>query len=156
MENIILLFFLSLAPSSPGLGIILGEPTGLSFSYILSRTNFADGAVAWAFPMNKTGKPRFHLHGDFLFEWDIHSNPEDFEIELPGRFVFYAGPGVSIEIGGTTYLGFRTDLGMRYEFPGSPFDVFLEIAPGIHLLPDTDMLLEGGIGGRFYFSARGK
>ena len=144
--NLLLTLILSLSPGSLGAGFILGQPTGLSFSYIVSHDNFSEFALAWAIP------GRFHFNADFLFQWDLETNREEFEIELPGRFVFYSGPGISFEIDNTSpYIGLKADLGLRYEFKGDPIDVFLEIAPGVRLLPSTTAFMEGGIGGRFYF-----
>ncbi len=145
--NVIVALIFSITPGSIGAGFVLGQPTGLSFSYIISQENFSQFAVAWAIP------GRFHVNADFLFQWDLKPNTEDFEMELPGRFAFYTGPGVSFEIdaNSTSYIGFKADLGLRYEFKGTPIDVFIEVNPGIRLLPNTTPLMEGGIGGRFYF-----
>ncbi len=145
--NIITAIIFSITPGSIGAGFILGQPTGLSFSYIVSHENYSQFAIAWAIP------GRFHINGDFLFQWDLQANEEDFEIELPGRFTFYAGPGASFELDNTStsYIGFKVDLGLRYEFPGTPIDIFLEVDPGVRLLPNTTSFMEGGVGGRFYF-----
>ena len=149
--NILLTLILSLSPGSLGAGFILGQPTGLSFSYIASHANFSEFAIAWAIP------GRFHFNADFLFQWDLETNTEDFEIELPGRFVFYSGPGISFEIDNTSpYMGIRADLGLRYEFKGNPIDIFLEVSPGVRIFPSTTAFMEGGIGGRFYFFRTGR
>ncbi len=144
--NLLLFLILSLSSGSFGGGFILGQPTGLSFSYLVSHTNFGELALAWAIP------GRLHLNADFLFQRDIETNTKDFEMDLPGRFVFYSGPGLSFEIDNSSaYLGIRADLGLRYEFKENPVDIFLEISPGVRLFPSTTAFMEGGIGGRFYF-----
>jgi len=143
--NLLMALIFSLSTGSLGAGFILGQPTGLSFSYIISHDNFSEFALAWAIP------GRFHFNADFLFQWDLQANQEDFEIELPGRFTFYSGPGLSFEIDTSSYFGIRADLGLRYEFKGNPIDIFLEVAPGVRLFPETTAFMEGGIGGRFYF-----
>ena len=45
-----------------GLGIILGEPTGISFKSWLSTTTAFDMAAAWSF----VDEDALHLHGDYL------------------------------------------------------------------------------------------
>ncbi len=46
-----------------GLGLILGEPTGVSGKLWLSRTTAMDGAVAWS----TTRDDELHLQGDFVW-----------------------------------------------------------------------------------------
>ena len=46
-----------------GLGIIVGEPTGLSANYLLGPDNSIDLAVAW----NVSGNNDFVLHADYLW-----------------------------------------------------------------------------------------
>ena len=45
-----------------GLGIVLGEPTGIAFKHYTTRTMAVDGAMAWSF----TDDSSFHLHVDAL------------------------------------------------------------------------------------------
>ena len=45
-----------------GIGIILGEPTGLSLKYWLDEERAIDGAAAWSYSENDS----FQLHGDYL------------------------------------------------------------------------------------------
>ncbi|MEE9501339.1 MAG: hypothetical protein V3V48_04650, partial [Candidatus Aminicenantaceae bacterium] len=46
-----------------GLGIILGEPTGVSFKNWVGRREAFDVAVAWSFE----GEGAIHIHADYLF-----------------------------------------------------------------------------------------
>ena len=53
-----------LAGESPfGLGVMIGEPTGISGKYWLSPANAIDFAVAWSF----ANDANFHLHTDYLY-----------------------------------------------------------------------------------------
>ena len=46
-----------------GLGIIIGEPTGISMKYKLGGITAIDAGIAWSFG-NNSG---FHIHSDFLW-----------------------------------------------------------------------------------------
>lgn len=134
----------ALAAGGPfGLGIILGEPTGISGKYFLSSRNAIDGAVAWSLD----GDNDLHLQGDYLYHWYGKISVDK------GRAPVYAGFGGRIRFreSGDDRVGVRFPVGVGYEFTDAPFDVFLELVPMLDLAPDTDFDLEGAIGGRFYF-----
>ncbi|KPK98018.1 MAG: hypothetical protein AMJ90_10080, partial [candidate division Zixibacteria bacterium SM23_73_2] len=46
-----------------GLGVIVGEPTGICGKLWTSGRTAVDGAVAWSFE----GESSVHLHADFLY-----------------------------------------------------------------------------------------
>jgi len=124
-----------------GLGIILGEPTGISGKYWLSANSAIDGAAAWNF-----GNGGYlHVHGDYL----LH-NYDVFKVK-EGRLPLYYGIGGRIGFGDDTVVGLRGVVGIAYLFSGAPVDAFLEIAPIMDLVPGTSFHVQGGIGARFYF-----
>lgn len=124
-----------------GLGVIFGEPTGLSGKYWISQRNAVDGGLAWSFKKNGY----LHLHGDYL--WHFTGVFPDAD-----RLVLYAGPGGRIGFAGTqSVIGIRIVGGLAYDIRGAPMDVFFEIAPVVDLLPQTAGSLNGGIGVRYYF-----
>jgi hypothetical protein len=45
----------------------------------------------------------------------------------------------------------RFVLGLEYQFATAPFDIFLEIAPGIRVIPNTSGYVSSGLGARFFF-----
>ena len=124
-----------------GLGVILGEPTGISGKLWTGRGTAIDGAVAWSF--NK--KSSMHLHGDFLLHRFRLSEVEKGEL-LP-----YYGIGGRIKFEDDSRLGVRFPLGIDYLFEKSPFDFFLEIVPILDLAPSTDFSLNAAIGFRYFF-----
>ena len=147
MKKFILLlciFFLSLTVFSQGsgigLGVIIGEPTGLS-AKIWTRDNTAvDGALAWSF----VGNGYVHLHADML----MHS----FAIDVDqGQLPLYLGIGAKLEVGSNLGLGVRVPFGIAYLFDSAPIDVFLELVPVLNLIPSTTFSFEGGIGIRYFF-----
>jgi len=124
-----------------GLGIILGEPTGISGKQWLSATSAIDGAAAWNFGSGGY----LHLHADYLLHnYDLIKVTE-------GRLPLYYGIGGRIGFGDKTVVGLRGVVGLAYQFSGAPVDAFLEIAPLMDLVPGTSFHVQGGIGARFYF-----
>jgi hypothetical protein len=127
-----------------GIGIIFGEPTGVSFKYWTGRTVAIDAAAAWSFVNGGS----FQVHADLLFHsFDI------FRVEK-GRMALYYGFGGRFKTkdeNGDTHLSFRVPLGISYEFERAPFEIFVEIAPMLDLTPKTEGNIGGGIGFRYYF-----
>ena len=124
-----------------GLGVILGEPTGLSGKYWVSGSNAIDAGMAWSFR-----KPGFlHLHADYLWHFPLHTR----EVE---RFVLYAGVGGRLGVRETKpLLGIRIAGGFAYWPKNTPLDIFIEFAPVVDLAPATELSANGGVGIRFFF-----
>ena len=130
----------ALAGGPLGLGIVFGDPTGLSGKYwIDGRTSF-DGVLGVG----------FNRHGHFTICVDWTHHWADLTPVQEGRFLLGVGVGPIIS------LGSRPDVGMRfkgladYQFDEAPIGVFLELAPGVTIL-DPGLEIMGGIGVRWYF-----
>ncbi len=127
--------------SGLGLGLIFGEPTGLSAKMWTSERTAIDAAVAWSF----SGVGWFHIHADFLLHnYDIISVSK-------GKLPLYYGVGAYTSFSSDFGLGVRVPLGLAYQFEGAPVDIFAEIVPGLALLPDIGFYIGGGIGVRYFF-----
>ena len=135
------------APSGFGLGIIVGEPTGLSAKAWMGGNAAVDAAAAWSFYRHSA----LHVHADFL----LHN----FGL-IPvsaGELPLYYGIGGRIkfiehdEDDDKIQLGVRVPVGLEYLFQDAPFGLFVEVVPLLDLVPDTDFDFNGGIGCRFYF-----
>ncbi len=130
-----------------GLGLIVGEPTGLSAKVWQSQHTAFDFAAAWSFADNSA----FHLHGDFL----VHKF-NLIRVEK-GQLPFYYGIGLRVKLASQenkdeTSLGLRIPLGLDYLFaPDTPLDIFLEIVPILDLAPSTDVTLNASLGIRYWF-----
>lgn len=124
-----------------GIGIIVGEPTGLSLKSWTGSKTAIDAAAAWSF----AGEGALHLHADVL----VHN----FKIFNPnkGRLPVYIGLGGKVVLESDLLLGARIPIGINYLFSGAPFDFFAEIVPTMNLLPSTDFDIGGGIGLRVWF-----
>ncbi len=124
-----------------GLGIILGEPTGVSFKKWVGRREAFDVAVAWSFE----GEGAIHIHADYLFH-----NFRLFNIEK-GDLVFYYGIGARVKKVDKTQVGVRIPLGLSYLFEKDPVEIFFELGPILNLTPKTLFRMTTGVGVRYYF-----
>lgn len=124
-----------------GLGIILGEPTGISLKKWIGSTTAIDGAIAWSFGNGGS----FHLHADYLFH-----NFSLFDVER-GKLPLYYGIGIRIKAKKKSKLGVRIPIGICYIFEKTPLDVFLELGPLLDLAPSVRFGFTGSIGARYYF-----
>jgi hypothetical protein len=144
LSILFLLFFVSIVnaqSSGPGLGIIVGEPTGISFKYWTGSTTAFDAALAWSF----TDEGAFHIHGDYLFHnMRLISVPD-------GMLPFYYGIGARIKTANDTKFGIRVPLGLAYLFQTAPIDIFLEIVPILDLTPKTNFAINAALGARYFF-----
>lgn len=132
-----------------GIGVILGEPTGLSVKKWLNDRNAIDGAAAWSL----TGNKSFQIHGDYLFHAYHVFNVRG----IQGRLPVYYGLGGRVKFNdqrnGTqeTRVGIRFPIGINYLRNNAPFDLFLELVPVLDVAPSTSVRLSLSIGGRYYF-----
>jgi hypothetical protein len=127
-----------------GIGVIVGEPTGLSFKKWTDDTHAFDGALAFSL----TNGNNFQVHADYLIhETSSSLNPP----ELKGSAPWYYGIGARIKAdNGDTRFGVRVPVGISYMFADAPLDFFAEIAPIVDIAPDVSLRLNGAIGLRYY------
>lgn len=137
-----------------GVGMIIGDPTGLSLKSWLDRTHAIDAGLGW----NTHHEDEFHLHVDYL----IHDFSA-FRVRS-GRMPFYYGIGGVVAQDDydhyhnhayhhhdDTHLGVRIPLGISYSFASNPLELFAELAPRLDLTPGTDFMVDAAMGVRFYF-----
>ncbi|HPE20384.1 MAG TPA: hypothetical protein PLV02_03510 [Candidatus Mcinerneyibacteriales bacterium] len=146
VATVVFLLFLTALPLRGGsydfgLGIILGEPTGITFKYWASDKAAFDGALAWSF----SKEDKFHIHGDYLFH-SLNAYTLD---EIP--FNLYYGIGARVKFTSETQFGIRFPLGTTYTPTSTPLEVFCEIVPLMDLAPDTAFRFNTGLGIRYYF-----
>lgn len=108
-----------------GVGLIVGDPSGISAKYYLSDDTAIDAAVGVG--LIKTG---IHAHSDFLWHPAVLESQEKFVMPL------YFGPGVRVliedqdrETDQVLHLGLRIVVGVLFDFRTIPLDVFIEGAP---------------------------
>lgn len=127
-----------------GAGIVLGEPTGLTAKVWMGEHSALDAAVAWSF----VGDGSLYVHGGYLFHF---ASPVGID---EGELLPYAGAGAKVVFADDPEVAIRVPLGAGYFFEDVPIELFLEIAPGLQLFPETSVDVTGGIGGRYYFRPR--
>jgi len=140
---IILLTNISFAgtPGKFGLGVILGEPTGLNCKVWQSDYVAYDAALAWSFGNDGN----VHIHVDYL----LHNYKL---IRTANNYTpIYYGIGARIKSQDDVVLGVRFPLGIDFRSRRIPIDIFIEIVPAFNVIPETELDLEGGIGVRYYF-----
>lgn len=126
-------------PSNTELGVILGEPTGISFKFWQSGSTAIDGAVAWSMGRNES----VHVHADYLFHNDLDVDQ--------GVLLFYYGPGVrTVFSDNNPRVGARFPLGLQYIVDSTRLSIFFEVAPTFDLIPSTSFGVNGGLGFRFF------
>ena len=130
-------------PGDLGLGIILGEPTGLTAKVWVEEEIGLVAAAGWSIEK----KEYFHLHGDYLFH-----DFDTFKVEK-GKLAFYYGPGIRVKLSNSdkTKLGIRAVGGLDYIFGKHPLDIFFELVLLVNVVPKTESDLNCGIGVIYYF-----
>ncbi len=138
------------AQGSFGIGLIIGEPSGVSWIYHLSDRNALDGALGFS-PFD-----RFRIHVDYL--WMSRAFRDR-------QMSFSYGVGLAVGLG-TRYrddrrgifgytvqegaLAVRFPLALSYTFPRTPLELGVEIAPLLILGPAFGVSFDGGLFFRYY------
>lgn len=117
------------AAAQSSLGVIIGEPTGLSM-------RVADVQIHGAWSFQDEGA--LHLSGDRIMQFG----------NLDSGLVWYWGLGVRVQLADETRVGPRLPVGLLYPDAG-PFEVFVELAPLVDLTPETAFRVNGGLGVRW-------
>ncbi|HPS65901.1 MAG TPA: DUF3996 domain-containing protein [Ignavibacteria bacterium] len=131
--------------SGTGLGLMLGEPTGVNLKSWISESSAFDVGLAWSF----THEGSLHIHADYLYH-----NYNLINSDIP----FYVGIGGRIKLHNTSEggkddarLGVRVPVGLDFFIKDIPVDIFVEIAPIVDLTPSTEVTFNGGVGFRYFF-----
>ncbi len=134
-----------------GLGLMVGEPTGISFKAWTSDDTAIDAGLAWS-----VGRyDAVNIHADYLwhhfgvFGDDIEKGQLPVYYGIGGRIVFaddYPDPGDE-----NVLLGARVPVGINYLLEENPIGFFLEVAPIVNIIPETDFDVDAALGVRYYF-----
>jgi hypothetical protein len=133
-----------------GIGIILGDPTGITGKVFLYKqyhaVDFGFGAPVWH---------GMYVYADYLFGFP-NAIPQ-----VPGLSV-YIGAGLGLVFHDDddhhyhhhhddTHLDVRIPLGAEFMIPNVPVGIFLDLVPVLGVIPDVDFHFRGGVGARYYF-----
>jgi hypothetical protein len=135
-----------------GVGIIVGEPTGISLKNWQGKSKALDGALAWSF----AGDDFMQLHGDYLSHnfslLNVEKGQLPFYYGIGGRLRFVDHGDKTEKRDNKTRLGVRLPLGFAYLFEKTTLDIFVEVVPILDLVPETEFDLNAAIGIRYFFS----
>lgn len=125
-----------------GVGVILGNPTGISAKMWLNNVNSIDAALGYSIGKHN----RMHFHSTYLWQ---DNNSLASNVMLKPHF----GIGFMMRAKDeeTTVFGVRGAVGINWYPTGVKLEVFAEVAPILKLAPATDFDLNGGVGVRFLF-----
>ena len=142
-----------------GLGVIVGDPTGLTGKYWFTEQHTLDFHLGWDFTHDSFG-----IYADYLFHFLYINQSRPRVAGMP----LYVGGGLVLgfdddghhhhhhnghdhDHDSEVFLGLRVPFGIAFLFNRVPFEVFIELAPSVHLSDDAHFDLDGGGGFRYYF-----
>jgi hypothetical protein len=137
--------------STFGIGLIVGDPTGFTAKLMFAGFNGIQIHLGWGL----AGRGRFVLIVDYLFHFVDLIPPA----RGAGRFAPYIGIGGHLGLrsgneknnNDDVFLGVRVPFGLAFILSSVPVEIFAEVALGLGLIPGTELLIDGGIGARYYF-----
>jgi hypothetical protein len=137
-----------------GLGVIIGEPAGISAKLWTSTYTAFDFGLGWSMGGDRMGRydyyyngtNRVHVHMDYLWHsFDaIHSSE---------RFPLFYGIGVRMNNGAgyDASAAIRGVVGIAWLPREAPIDIFLELVPMLQLSPASNFGIDAGVGVRYFF-----
>lgn len=114
-----------------GLGLELGEPTGITGKYFLSADRALDFGVGEIY--NYVDRTGIHIYADYLFHPVSLVSAEAFELPfyvgIGGRFWNFTDHPANGVDDSASAIGIRVPLGISFDFNSVPLDIFLQIVP---------------------------
>ena len=130
------------APEGFGIGIVVGEPSGITASLPIGATNSLNLTAGYGLSHHEAN---LTLLGNYVWH----------ERELvtvdAGKVSLYYGPGVRVLLAEAAEVGLGVTLGIDYLVETAPLQIYLEICPGINIVPNTNMNATAGLGARYFF-----
>jgi hypothetical protein len=131
-----------------GLGVVIGDPTGLSAKLYLNQVNAIDFALA--FQNYGPFDDSVYFHATYLWHPSILASGSG--VEIP----WHVGVGGYVasnrwDRGIDDTIGVRVPLGVDLNLESVPLQFFGDVALRVGLAPSTYVYFDVGVGGRFYF-----
>ena len=151
-----------------GLGLEIGEPTGLNGKYFLGDAGALDFGVGWIYE-HYYYDDGFHIYADYLWHPTVLTTTSSIAMPLyigvgarywdfeycerigPDRFLCYDGSAI----------GIRVPIGISFDFINVPLDVFIQVVPVLDFLQDdyydryddrTHLGIDVSLGIRYWFN----
>lgn len=128
-------------PAGLGVGILIGEPTGITFKQWMSGKHAFDLEIGWSFPGE-----RIHIAVDYLSHLPKWTKTQNL---YP-----YLGIGGRLKIGAEQdgdQFRFGIRFGAGVEYVRGRFSLYGKLHPVFDIVPTAKLGMEGGIGAYFYF-----
>jgi hypothetical protein len=163
MKNWIFVFLLLALPTSSafanklGAGFFIGEPTSLTMKYWTSSTQAVDAGLAFSL------SDYFLIYADYLTHYPQMIPKKN---QFLSQLEFYIGVGGLLVVtnkdyskddrylgkkSGSVGFGVRVPVGVEWQPANPPLGIYLELVPGMSIIPKTDAFFQGGVGIRYYF-----
>jgi hypothetical protein len=128
-------------------GIVLGDPTGLSAKVKMDGAHSVDGALAYS-----SGKHSgTHFHGDYLWDrarsWQTDKGPLNMYYGLGGRLNSYNDDDRRAQVS----LGPRASIGLNFDIHNPNLELFGELAMILEVTPSIAADIDAGVGARIRF-----
>lgn len=127
-----------------GLGLVVGQPTGLSAQLALGGPRLG-ASLNFAVGIDVLDDDDLYVHADYvvlLLNLLNHS-----KVDLP----LYLGLGGFVIARENARIGARAPIGVQLEFQSTPLHVFVELAMHLTIIEDPDVDLGGALGVRYFF-----
>lgn len=124
-----------------GIGMMVGEPTGVSGKLWMNGNTAFDAGVAWSF----SGENALNMQLDYVFH-----NFSIFDLDN-GTLGLYFGFGGRVKFDKDNTMGLRIPVGLDYIFESIPLDAFFEVVPLMDVIPDTEFNPQAALGVRYFF-----
>lgn len=130
-----------------GIGVILGDPSGLSAKMKMDGAHSMDGALAYS-----SGRRNgLQLHADYLWDrarsWETTQGPLDMYYGLGGRIITYDDNDHKSQVS----VGPRGSIGLSFNVFNPNLELFGELAAVLEVAPSMGVDLDAGIGARIRF-----
>lgn len=129
-------------------GAILGDPTALELKLRFDPINAVQIRAGWS--VADPYRDRVVVLADYVAHFPILSA----QTAQHGLLTPYIGLGGKLGLrdgARPVTVGVRVPLGLAFMFRALPMEVFLEVVPGIHVVPSVSALADAGLGARVYF-----
>jgi hypothetical protein len=124
-----------------GLGLMIGEPTGISCKGWVSNSGAIQLGIGYPSLSSSYGTA---LSAEYLWHAHIFRSHEYFPL-------YYGLGGIFGVSGGTNLMGARGVLGIAWWPHRSSIDVFLQLVPTIYFEPTSHFEFDFGFGVRYFF-----
>lgn len=130
------------------LGAIVGDPTALDLKLRFDSRHALQVRAGWTFADPYRDRAVFMT--DYTVSFPIFVS-ETADAGLLSPYVGIGGKLGLSEAPDPVTLGARVPLGLAFMVREFPVEAFVEVVPGVHVVPSVDVLVDAGVGARFYF-----